>query len=152
MITPIEAQQTYTLGEPMLVADAVIDLVGKYPEQFDMSYWEYDLSEQDSCGSAACIAGWVGLLHNESHRRLKKSLFIFTNQEARIRVMDSWERRQAERLGLTEAAGNILFTLHTNELALDVLTSVSKWHTHNTGLIDTITMRALIDGVVQTDG
>ena len=152
MITATEAQQTYTLGEPMLVADAVLDLVGKYPEQFDMSYWEYDLAAEDSCGTAACIAGWVGLLHNESHRRLKKSLFILNNHEARVRVMDSWEHRQAKRLGLTEEAGNILFTLHTNELALDVLTAVSKWHTHNTGLIDRPTLRALIDGVVQTDG
>lgn len=159
MITPTEAQHTYTLGEPMLVADAVLDLAGRHPEQFDMGEWQYQLeglsdidgNQNDSCGTAACIAGWVGILHNDQQEDIMRLRAILYNMDTN-NMMDKWEMRQARRLGLDHIAGNLLFHIDNNDVALNVLTSVSKWHTHNTGLIDENEMVSMMaDNSKQTE-
>ena len=141
MITPTQAHNTYTLGEPMLVADAVIDLANRHPDSFAMEEWhgEYDDPDPDKCGTTACIAGWVGILHEDTHANNMRMTQIMPIDDANA-VMDRWQERQAHRIGLTANAGNILFRIMNDEVAIDTLTSISKWHTHNTGRIDEDTM------------
>lgn len=124
-ITPTEARERYSVGDPMLVADSVIDLIDRHPHQHDQGHWGYE----GDCGTTCCIAGWVGELHGDSHIELNK------NEPPNLRYPASheWKNRQRIRLGLTEGAAQLLFTESRNSVARRLLQDIAKFHADSDG-------------------
>ena len=127
MLTREEAQKRYSVGDPMLVCDSVADLVETFPVQHQQSVWEFNLTE---CSTTACIAGWVGILHNDSHNtmwRNNEGSCSYDKREV------AWMNRQAERLGLTPMAANTLFNTANEYMAVGMLREMSKHHANSNG-------------------
>ena len=74
------------------------DIVESRPKEFDMEYWQRKAGFF-RCRTAACIAGHVGILHGDP----------FSSRKVKGREGKEWKDRQAERLGIDPAAGNLLF-------------------------------------------
>ena len=118
--------------EPANVAKAVYDFVVRFPEQHDQRIWE---DEKTGCGTVACIAGWVGILHDDtlsSAIDAKKVEALYEHGSARpkgfIRLQWDWEARQARRLGIESVAAGLLFNGVGDKVAREMLKGIEEWH------------------------
>ena len=125
----------YTLDEPRFVCEAVLDHITRHPETHQQAYWQRDDAE---CGTVACLAGWCGLLHNDTAEAARELGYLTEDDDG------GWALRQAHRLGITGGAAQLLFNTSPNSKVVKLLTSVTKWHTTNTGLMTREEMWALI--------
>ena len=84
----------------------VSDIIDYEPERFTSCDWE---SENENCETTACIAGHVGLLSGDSVSAIEK----FCDKTGAVMEdtpeFADWLKRQSGRLGLTFAAGQMLF-------------------------------------------
>ena len=116
----------------------VSDIIDFEPERFTTYDWE---SENAICETTACIAGHVGLLSGDSVSPIED----FCDKAGAVMEdtpeFADWLRRQSERLGLTFAAGQMLFwdEIYTemSNLELSKVLRTLKKHTETTeSLID----------------
>ena len=109
----------------MSVALSVRDYLLANPERFSQSTW----GEEGECGTVACIAGWVGILHDDAY----VSLDAYTPEGTPPSIFEheKWEGRQAARLGITQKASRMLFNSVSGTVALEMLTGIAQWHAKN---------------------
>lgn len=75
----------------------IADLIERNPALLDMSDWQYE----DRCGTVACVAGHIGLLHADAYTDAVK--------DAETMEETAWLSRQAARIGLNLQAGIAFF-------------------------------------------
>ena len=109
----------------MSVALSVRDYLLANPERFSQSTW----GEEGECGTVACIAGWVGILHDDAYVNL--DAYRPAGTPPTIFSHESWEGRQAARLGITRRASRMLFNNVSGKVALEMLLGIAQWHEAN---------------------
>ena len=123
-ITPAEARERYAVGTPKQVCDSVADLLETYTQQHTQTTW----GSIEDCGTVACVAGWVGELHDDSIQKIRE-----INPSA-WGAPDAWIARQQNRLGISAGAGASLFDDNlTEDTCVYLLREISKWHASNKG-------------------
>lgn len=85
----------------------VADIIDFESKKFDIGLWGGHPID-DECGTTACIAGHVAILHDdwiEQNEDLsyRKGLFVMFEPDLK------WQEAQAKRLGLTFAASELIF-------------------------------------------
>ena len=83
---------------PSEICIEVADIIDFDSERFDMNMWE----ETTDCGTVACIAGHVALMHQDG----KAANY---GDHATLFGGKIWRERQGSRLGLTKRAADSLF-------------------------------------------
>jgi hypothetical protein len=73
------------------------------PSQFHMSHWQIP-SENSSCGTTGCIAGWAVWLDKPGERNYKNNLSIIPHCDI--------EPTAQQSLGITKWQGNALFFVY----------------------------------------
>ena len=115
MTTPANPIQ----ATPPQVCATLIDLFTRDPLKLNMQTWE---SEPAECETMACVAGWTGLLHGDSAGAMVPDFDENPKEEQR------WRQRQADRLGITKAASEVLFLETTESQVVPMLGRVIEWH------------------------
>ena len=85
----------------------VADIIDFEPKRLDMRHWECYTSD---CGTTACIAGHVGLLHHDGMATHPTDTDRYVSGHKIFYPNRTWKIRQAVRLGLTVQAGEEMFT------------------------------------------
>ena len=90
------------------VAQVVHDFLAKHPEQYHQSTWH----GENECGTVACVAGWVGILHDDPHNHLDilKREIGGVSKQTMLDLQFDWEARQAMRLGIDILGACLLYT------------------------------------------
>ena len=101
----------------------VADIIDFDSDRFNMGLWEEDFT----CGTVACIAGHIGLFHNDSHGILMERTHRMSQASA-DEHLEHWHRRQADRIGLNPDAGDVLFlsTEMTNPELSELMRKLGK--------------------------
>ena len=82
----------------------VADIIDFKQERFSMAAWEF----HTECGTQACIAGHVAILHNDGIK-FNSEMAYQTPGYTNFNPNHEWKVRQGRRLGLTSEAAMCLF-------------------------------------------
>ena len=104
------------------VAETVHAHLSDYPDKHLQKVWEADTE----CGTVACIAGWIGILHDDDHSKLDDE-----TTSRSILAQWKWEARQAARLGIDTLAASLFFGCDSEIVAMDMLKGIAEWHRGN---------------------
>lgn len=148
-ITPVEARERYSVGDPMLVCDSVADLIEAHPAQHEQSIWAW---ESTSCGTQACVAGWVGILHDDCHIKMFNEALVAEDNNTDTPYY-AWIQRQVGRLGITAQAGDRLFGTADEDMTLMLLREISKFHANSGGeLLDAAHLSDMQSTIYEREG
>lgn len=79
------------------ICSQVANIISCRPEEFTMAAYEH---YNEKCGSVACVAGHIGIMHRDSYRDWHNR----GSEEFRL-----WLERQGSRIGLDYDAARMLF-------------------------------------------
>lgn len=96
-----------------VLAAEVLELIRQFPEQHDQYNWstDYDRNPVKSCGTKACIAGWVAAAQGKTLRQVEDELDAF----------ESIPDYARDQLGITNEQADTMFHTYDNDGALAML-------------------------------
>ena len=109
---------------PKQVCETLLDFFTNNPLKLDMHLWEDNRGE---CETVACLAGWTSLFHGESFAELEKEF----DDNPQLKGEQHWRQRQADRLGITGGASELLFLETETSQVVPLLKKMIEWHSEN---------------------
>ena len=132
---------TLTAPTPHQTCESVLKLIESNPDCVDMGEWEIQITEENECQTVACIAGWTGLLHEDSYRDMY-SRYDNCDTASIFKEERCWIERQGKRLGLSEEAAYLFFYIDKAIIAEEMLRLTLK-HLEDNKDSDLITLNQM---------
>ena len=84
----------------------IADIIDFESERFDICSWEH---QDINCGTTACIAGHIALLHDDGMNRNQDLVYNMQDGSRNLKPDIEWRLRQGRRIGLRADAAEQIF-------------------------------------------